>query len=777
MDKVKKVKGRGLMLMVLSAWLIAGSGLLMGGSGKAETVSVLQGPELRAEVSRGPFSMRVLDPAGKELLRTTGKISFTTVTKQKPYQFIAWWKWTPAIKKPWTHADQVVSLEKKNDELVVELAEETGGKALVRLRAFFIDSGALRVETRVLDRPDVNRLVLRFRKHSDDRYYGMGERFNSAEHSGERVRVWCEEGGLGIGRLHKVLPGLSFNPFPKGKDMTYYPVPFFLNTRGYGFLLDDTHYSAFDFGKKDPEVVEIENWNRSFDFMIFYGPSPLEVIESQTDYTGRITPPLPWVFGVWNVCNQGEDRLYQVAQTVREENIPTSAIWAEDWWWREEWTIERDRYPHYEKMIADLHRDGFRYLGYFQPNISPGTSAFVEGDSRGYFTKNEEGETYLYDLAVWEKAQLDLTNPEAREWWKQSFFKKAESWGVDGWMHDFSEYTPPDSVSYDGTVGWELHNYYPVLWAKLGREFWEKARPDGDWVFFMRGGYTGTQKYAPVMWTGDQNSSFGKLDGLPSNIPALLSVGISGHPVGTTDIAGYHCGLSTPTDKELFMRWAELGALCPVMRNHRGHEPCDHWRFDQDRETLLHYKKYARLHASLFPYIYTLVHQAAEHGYPVMRHLVLHYPGDPGSARQDYEFLLGDRLLVAPVLKDGARVWEVYLPPGKWYHYWSGKAYEGPGKQTVPAPLGETPLFVKKGAILPLYDKRIDTLVREDKQDLQGFTDANRSLEVAFYGNGADELKLWDNTRISCTRKPGKKGSCKVTDAPVKRTYSFDFRE
>ncbi len=777
MEKYGKAKSHGSAFVAALASFVMILTILMPGAGKAKKAFVLPGPGLRVELASNPFSLLVRDNAGMELVQTTGSISFTTVSGQTPYQFISWWKWTPGLKKPWTHVDKVLSVEKKGGALIADLGKEHGGKALVRMRVSFVSGGALRVETEVLDRPDVNRMVVRFQKDSGERYYGMGERFNTAEHSGSEVRVWCEEGGLGLGKLSALMRDVSFNPFPKGEDMTYYPVPFFLNPRGYGFLLDDTHYSVFDFGKQDPDVLRIENWNRRFDFMVFYGRSPLDVMEAQTAYTGRVTPSLPWVFGVWNVCNQGEERLREVARIVREQDIPTSAIWAEDWWWREEWKLQQDRYPYYEKMIADLHENGFRYLGYFQPNISPEAEVFSEGERKGYFTMNEDGEPYLYELAVWEKAQLDLTNPQARKWWKQSFFEKAESWGVDGWMHDFSEYTPPDSVSYDGSTGWELHNYYPVLWARLGREFWEKARPNGDWVFFVRGGYTGTQKYAPVMWTGDQNSSFEKLDGLPSNIPGLLSVGISGHPVGTTDIAGYHCGMSTPADKELFMRWAEFGALCPVMRNHRGHEPCEHWRFDQDRETLMHYKKYAELHAALFPYIYTLVHEAAEHGYPVMRHLVLHYPDDPGSARQDYEFLLGDRLLAAPVLEDGAREWEVYLPPGKWYHYWRGDAYEGPGKVTVPAPLGEIPLFVKSGSILPLYPGKIDTLVRENKEDLRGFTDVNQKIRIVFYGEGSDNFTLWDNSRLYCSRESGEKGHCHVENAPLERTYSFDFRD
>ncbi len=738
--------------------------------------NTLQGELMRVTIEREPFALRVEDAGGRPLLETSRGVGFASYEVENPHQLIAWWRWKEIERKPWSLAGHVARAERAGDELVVELAEEAGGSAVVRIKARFIDRRSLRVETEIIGLPEMNRMALHFHTGEDERYFGMGERFNSAEHSGEEVKVWSEEGGLGISHLSRLWPGCPFNPFPHGKDMTYYPVPFFLNTKGYGFLLDDTRYSLFDFGSSREGELCITNWNSRLDFVVFYGPGPLRVIEAMTAYTGRITPPLPWVFAPWNVAIGGSDRAREVAQKVRREHIPTSAIWSEDWWWRTEWEVNRERYPDYEELNQELDREGFRYLGYFQPNVSPDTEVFAEGDKQGYFTADEEGDTYVYTLAVWKKAQLDLTNPDSREWWKQSFFAKAESMGVDGWMHDFSEYTPPDSVSHDGSRGWELHNLYPVLWAELGREFWDRARPDGDYVFFVRGGYTGTQRYAPVMWTGDQNANFERLDGLPSNIPAITSVGISGHPIGTTDIAGYHCLLSTRADKELFMRWTELGSLLPVMRNHRGLITCRNWRFDRDRETLVHYKKYARLHASLFPYIYTLVYEAADRGWPVVRHLVLHFPDDPGSAQQDYQYLLGDRLLVAPVIERGAKKWEVYFPPGEWRHFWSESSYRGPGSHTVPAPPGEVPLFVRHGKVLPLFGSTIDTLVKEDRDDLFGFDDANSCMEVLFAGEGSDDYELWDGTVISCRREDGAEGSCRVRGAPVGREYTFVFK-
>ncbi|HUT54794.1 MAG TPA: TIM-barrel domain-containing protein [bacterium] len=742
----------------------------------------IKNQRIRIELTDRPFRLLILNGAGETLLDLVDGPSFTIVRGQKDPYF-------KGRAEPWTRAETVTSTQHGSDYIEWSMAAGPETTPLVKMRASLVSENSARVTCEVLGRPEVNRLALKFASREDDRYYGMGERYESAEHHGRRILVWVEEAHLGLGRLAPYAANKPYNPFPHGPT-TYFPVPFFLNPRGYGFLLDDTHPSEFDFGHSDPGTLEVVNWNSRLDFMVFYGPGPLEVIEAATAYTGRITPAPPWAFGVWNAAAQGEERVKEVAEITRRERIPTSAIWSEDWAWggdgflsgllaeRWDWDLNRERYPDYERVAADLHRDGFRFLCYFMPYVGAKSEAFHEGAERGYLVKDREGKAYALRWIVPKVGEPDLTNPAARSWWMDRFFKPAADYGVDGWMHDFSEYTPPDAVFADGADGWAMHNAYPVLWASLGREFWERERPDGDWVFFMRAGYTGSWKYAPLMWTGDQNMDWERYDGIPSVIPAVNSVGISGSPITSTDISGYHCipGLDQPADKELFFRWTELGALLPVMRIHESSGCAGNWLFDSDRETLLLWKKYAELHVALFPYIFTLVHDAAAHGWPVVRHLVLHYPDDPGSRAEEYEFMLGDRVLAAPVIVEKAREREVYFPPGEWVSYWHGTRYQGPGRAVVPAPLDQVPLFVKAGTLLPMYDGPIDTLVKESREDVNGWDDANRSLKAVFFGEGADEFTLWDGTRLRCEKTSSHVGACTIADSPLPRSLIFEFR-
>lgn len=152
------------------------------------------------------------------------------------------------------------------------------------------------------------------------------------------------------------------------------------------------------------------------------------------------------------------------------------------------------------------------------------------------------------------RAQIDLTNPDAVRWWQDTIYDRAARFGVDGWMNGFGEYVGATTVSSDGRLGWEVHNDSPRLWPRTAREFWEERRPDGDWVFFSRAGYTGIWRYSPVVWTGDQRTDWSKGDGLPTVIPAVQSLGISGVPVVATDIGGLLCLTTPPTDRELYYR-------------------------------------------------------------------------------------------------------------------------------------------------------------------------------------------------------------------------------
>jgi len=767
--------GSPLLVVALTTWLASLGGCESSSSDlrvscpTGET-AIIETSRWRGEITQPDFALRVVRPSGETLIETSGPLRFTTVTGQEsPFD--------QGMADPWTETGTVANVACDSTSLTVELSAAAGDDPLMRLSLTSGgDSRALRIAAQVDPSAGdgVNRVAIDLAHASNDRYYGMGQRYEEAEHSDNELVVWTEE-------------GCNFecvDELPTGV-----PIPFYLSSRTYGLLIDDTRFSRFDFGKTDPTKTAIELSHDRLELRVFVGDDPLDVIEAYTDFAGRIPElPLPWVFAPWISANtkhrgdnpNAESRTREIAALMRAERIPTSGIWNEDWaggdgefLYSEDFYLDETHYPDWAGMIDDMHALGFRVFAYFQPYLTVGTEDYMYAADRDYLLRDPDGAPATFSL-IEIRSQLDLTNPDAVRWWQDTIFDRAARFGVDGWMNDFGEYVGATTVAADGRLGWEVHNDYPRLWARTAREFWEERRPDGDWVFFSRSGYTGSWQYSPVVWTGDQRTDWSEADGLPTVIPAVQSLGISGVPVVATDIGGLLCLTTPPTDRELFYRWTQVGAMLPVMREHNGQFSCDsQWLIDDDADSIEHWKTYATLHTALFPYLYTMVAQARDHGWPVVRHHVLHFPEAPGSKqRQDDQFMVGDRILVAPVIEEGARSRVVYFPPGDWVHWQTGETYTGPAEIEVPAPLRVAPYFYRAGRIIPRFDAVIDTLVEESDPDLAGFTDANSSMRVDFFGDGRDELSLWDGTTIACDASTQ---TCEVTKAPLDRTYAFRF--
>jgi alpha-glucosidase len=235
------------------------------------------------------------------------------------------------------------------------------------------------------------------------------------------------------------------------------------------------------------------------------------------------------------------------------------------------------------------------------------------------------------------------------------------------------------------------HNLYPAEWHSLHRELLEELRPSNDFALFSRSGWIGTQGTAQIAWIGDQETDWSDTDGLPTVVPALLNLGLSGVPFVTHDVGGFSSlPGEPPRSKELFMRWTELGAFTTIMRTHEGLKRADNWKWSSDAATTDHFRRLVRVHQALSPRFHALVAEAASTSMPPLRHLVLVFPDDPEAVTIDDEFLIGNDLLVAPVVVEGAVTRHLYLPAGLWYHAFTGVAYDG-----VDAPLGMPPAFFR----------------------------------------------------------------------------------
>ncbi|NUO47675.1 MAG: hypothetical protein HOV80_02335, partial [Polyangiaceae bacterium] len=359
----------------------------------------------------------------------------------------------------------------------------------------------------------------------------------------------------------------------------------------------------------------------------------------------------------------------------------------------------------------DVHALGFDFHIYFNPFIYEGSKAWAETANNGWLVKTAGGTPYTFTGAKFTTCGLlDLDNPDARAW-AVGKMQAGIALGADGWMNDFAEWLPMDGVTAAGP-SYESHNKYPVQWQEVARAAIDGVGDGVERLFFARSGWLGTPQLADVFWAGDQATNYSLGDGVPTIVPQGIGLGIVGISTFGHDIAGYQSAGIPGSTKELFFRWTQLGAWSPVMRTHHGNQPDKEWSWEKDQETIDLFRRYAELHMKLVPLLAGLATHASETGMPMWRGLALHFPEDAAVWPITDQVLLGDGILVAPVVSEGATSREVYFPTGRWFPWNGGAAIEGPVRVSVDAPVTEIPVFVRAGAVVPMFPDGVMTLVR-----------------------------------------------------------------
>ena len=554
------------------------------------------------------------------------------------------------------------------------------------------------------DNASHNRIWLRLAAKPEDHIYGCGEQFSYFDLRGKPFPLWTSEQGVGRNKQSHVT-WLADCKENAGGDYywTFFPQPTFVSTQKYYCHVDNSGYMNFDFS--DPDFHELAFWEDNATLRFECAETYVDLLEKLTALLGR-QPELPdWVYdGVTLGIQGGTEICQQKLDTARHAGVKVNGIWAQDWsgirmtsfgkrvMWN--WKWDRELYPQLDERIAQWKKEGVQYLTYINPYTASDRDLCAEAAKHGYLTKDSNGDDYHVEFGEFYAGVIDLTNPQAYEWYKGVIKQNLIALGCGGWMADFGEYLPTDTFLHNGVSAEIMHNAWPALWAKCNYEALEETGKLGEVLFFMRAGYTGSQKYSTMMWAGDQNVDWSLDDGLASVVPAALSLAMSGHGLHHSDIGGYTTLFDMKRSKELLLRWCDFNAFTPMMRTHEGNRPGDNWQFDSDADTLAHFARMTTAFTSLKPYLKQAVAENAKRGLPVMRPLFLHYEDDARTYNLKYQYLLGRDVLVAPVYEQGRSDWTVYLPEDNWIHAWSGEAYGG-GEVTVAAPLGQPPVFYR----------------------------------------------------------------------------------
>lgn len=573
-----------------------------------------------------------------------------------------------------------------------------------------------------------NRTSLAFVCQPGEHFLGLGGQSWSIDHRGQTVPLWVQEDGIGkLDTPDDVYEGIW--ALIGRRHSTHTPMPMMLSSRGYALAVDTSARAIFDLCDSDPDAARLESWEPTMRVHLFVGDTPRDAVARMTAWTGRPEIPPVFAFAPWLDALYGSANVRRVADALRAADVPVSAIWTEDWRGgndeagaaggyvlEEDWRVDRDLYPDFEQLAADLHRGGFKFLTYANTFLDVEADVFGTATSNGYTIKDPvTGQPYLFTgVKFRDSTMLDLSNPEARAWAK-GVYGEALALGSDGWMADFAEWLPTDAALASGEDGLLAHNRYAVEWARLNAELLrERQAIDGvERIFFARAAHLGSQPHIQVLWAGDQQTDFSLGDGLPSVIPMGIGLGLTGFPYFGHDIAGYMSQTTVPVSRELWFRWVTFGALSPVMRTHHGRSARQNWNWESDAASTAHLARWARLHMQLVPYQLAMAAEARATGAPLFRPFALDWPAwDPGWTIAD-QYLLGDRIAVAPVLTAGATDREVRLPPGTWFGLLDARAFTSDGSTPlrISAPLDEIPAVVADCTLLALYPPQVDTVV------------------------------------------------------------------
>lgn len=603
--------------------------------------------------------------------------------------------------------------------------------------------------------PGLNLVSMAFKLPADEHFFGLGERLITVDHRGQTYQSWVEEGGVGLGEGVPIGPN---NPSPNGPSMSHAPVPFYMSNKGYGAWLDTSFRTGTSFGGERPDATRIWAFEPAMHLRVFVRADPKDALADFTEKTGRARLPAPWVFGP----RRRIDRNAQVngvpeIQLLRQKGVPCTA--ADDATHFLPIGSQVGHEAEIQQWTSDLHALGYKAIGYYNSYVSvtdPKAAAdYAEGHAKGYFVKLDDGSefnTFMISAGPQTVATIDMTNPDAVTWFG-TLLGRSLDLGYDGFMLDFGEYIPPNAKMFDGRAGWEAHNAFPIDYQKATWDYMTEARGD-DFLYFARSGYTGTQAYIPVHWSGDPDASFDDAKGLPSQIRAGINAGLSGIPFWGSDISGYTCLNNPPADKDVFLRWVEFGAFSSDMHEENacsgGVTQQKKWTLWSDAETTQVYGDYARLHTRLFPYLYAAAEEATLTGMPIMRHPVLMNPREADAYGVTLEYYFGPSLYVAPVARRAQTTRDLWLPPGRWVDWFTLEPLAS-GHITRDAPLDSLPLFLASGGVVAMLDPSIETLapatdpsvVTRDK--VAGLYDVRAAIDTA---KATGSATLVDGTKL-----------------------------
>jgi len=606
---------------------------------------------------------------------------------------------------------------------------------------------------------------------NDERFYGLGEKSDGLLKNGKQYTLWNSD----------------FPAYTSRKDELYQSIPFFIgirNYKAYGIYFDNSYKSYFNFGASNNRFYWFGAEQGEMDYYFIYGPDIKRVISDYTKLTGRVKLPPLWALGFQQsrYSYYPESTVRTIAKSFRETKFPCDVIYLDIHYMDgyRVFTWDKERFPEPEKLLSELKSLGFKVITIIDPGVKADTNYFVakEGIKNDLFAKYPDG-TY-YQGEVWPSWSFfpDFTKEATRIWWGE----KLRDWlkyGVEGIWNDMNEPAVwgqnfPDIVLFNDNGYYashkKIHNVYGL---SMARATYEGLRKHSDKRHFIltRAGFSGIQRYAAV-WTGDNIAND---EHLYLACTMSINMNLSGVPFIGSDVGGF---IGEPSDN-LLVRWYQLGAFTPFFRAHSSIDTRFREPFHLSEFVNVHIKNAIELRYKLLPFWYNEFYNSSMSGMPIMRAMFVNFQNDENCYYHDaqYQYMLGENLLVAPVLNSFDKFKKLYLPKGKWYDVDENKIVDGGNWIVKEVPINKVPLFLKEGGIIPM--QKVLNYVGEETID---------SLEFMIFPSAYSEYNFYEDDGITYEYENGKfsltkfsvmqnSKSIKMTVEKIKNDYQSSVKK
>lgn len=628
----------------------------------------------------------------------------------------------------------VLELKAKADAAIVK-----GNKLSTAdgLSAIFADDNILILKAKnknsmVIDRGERDG-VIELTNSGTGSFYGAGERGHRMNLRGDTLVMYNRQNYGYTGS----------DPRIKQMGIT---MPLFLSNDGYAIVFDD--YAAAEMILSNP-IKYISESKKPITYYYVAGESMAELTKNLTLLTGRQPLAPLWSLGYitskYGYRTQAETE--GVIDTLKSAGYPVDGIVLDLYWYGKEEDMGRlawdpQQWPQPKQMLSRLAKKGVKLVPISQPYVlrnGRGVDNYNVLNSNGLLLADSLGKP-SQEVTIWvgEGGMFDVSNPSTRQW-LASRYDSLTAMGIAGWWGDLGEpeVHPQTAIHANGITARNYHNKYGNDWASIIAEMFAEKYPDRRLMTLMRGGTTGLQRQSVFPWSTDVSRSWG---GLEPQVRIMLQTGLSGMGYMSSDLGGFAVDKENPYLPELYVRWVEAGLFSPVFRTH-AQQFAEPYNYPQYADILL---SLVKERYRWLPYNYTLAYENAAYGWPLARPLDFRSSQNGKYDNISDEYLWGDDVLVAPVMKEGATSRQIVLPEGEgWYDLRNPSKHYAGGSVIAdyPAPLDVIPMFVRAGAVIPLADYAMDnsTEYRANRFEINCFPQvgvANKGL-------------LFDDNRIS----------------------------